>query len=127
MYIPKRYGQSKSNRCPFCGTEAVFKNKQGIIVCRKHKDLDMGELKCACGSFLDIMDGKFGPYFRCMNCGNINFRKGVEMNEERIKRMAEPDIKRKKAFQEINSRATKENTGPKEVVVRSDELDFMYE
>ena len=30
------------------------------------------------------MNGKFGAYFNCINCGNINLRKVFEINKEKI-------------------------------------------
>ncbi|MBD3313096.1 hypothetical protein GF345_01505 [Candidatus Woesearchaeota archaeon] len=133
MRIPKKYGQSKINKCPFCGVQATFQNPQGLPVCRKHKEFSLDDLRCVCGESLEPCSGKFGPYFRCENCGNINFRKGLEFNEGRINRKKEPEIKTKekkydnpRKFEEIKSRASKDND-PKEVTVRSDELDFMYD
>lgn len=81
MRIPKRYGESKIDRCPFCEETATIKNRQGVPVCRFHKDFELKNLKCVCGGWLDICSGKFGHYFKCMNCGNINFKKGLEMNK----------------------------------------------
>lgn len=81
MYIPKRYGQSKDVSCPFCGKQAIAKNKQGLNVCMEHKTQVMEEIKCTCGSWLEQKVGKFGPYFNCLNCGNINFNKAMEMKE----------------------------------------------
>src|SRR3989338_11434412 len=82
MYIPKRYGESKIDNCPFCGKIGVTKNKQGVPVCSNHKDDELKDLKCLCGGWLDIFEGKYGPYFRCINCGNINFKKGIEINPQ---------------------------------------------
>ena len=100
MRIPKRYGQSKTDTCPFCGKMSVIKNKQGIPVCINHKNKQLEDLKCLCGGWLEIKSGKFGPYFHCMKCGNINFRKGLEMN---------PGTKK-----------------PKEITITSKELDLLY-
>ncbi|SRR3989344_1555349 len=129
MRIPKRYGQSKSNKCPFCGVEATFQNAQGIPVCRRHRDFSLDDLRCVCGESLEPMTGKFGPYFHCMNCGNINFRKGIEFNEGRINRKKEPELKMKnpRKFEEVKSKIKKDNDGPREITVTSDELDFMFE
>lgn len=82
MRIPKRYGQSKVEKCPFCDEMATIKNSQGVPVCRFHKYFELKNLKCVCGEWLDVCSGKYGPYFRCMNCGNINFRKGLEINRK---------------------------------------------
>jgi hypothetical protein len=57
----------------------ITKNKQGIPVCINHKEDTLDDIRCICGSYLDLKDGKFGPYFNCLNCGNINFRKGLEL------------------------------------------------
>jgi len=77
--IPKKYGQYKTSRCPFCGKVATCKNEQGAEVCPAHRKSVVEEIKCKCGSWLELCDGKFGPYFNCLNCGNINFQKGMEM------------------------------------------------
>lgn len=80
MRIPKRYGEYKIDKCPFCGKQATTRNKQKIPVCPAHKDHELQGLKCSCGSWLDVKVGRYGPYFVCINCGNINFKKGMEMN-----------------------------------------------
>jgi len=98
MYIPKRYGQSKIERCPFCDKQAISTNSQGIPTCTNHKGKKIN-LRCACGRHLEPMSGKFGAYFYCMHCGNINFRKAMEMNEG------------------ISVKET-----PKEITIRSDEI-----
>ncbi len=101
----KRYGQSRIDNCPICGKTAVVKNSQGVPVCAGHKKKELKELKCVCGEWLDVQQGKWGPYFRCINCGNINFKKGLEMNpqvEEREER----------------------GSAKKETTIRSDEIDL---
>lgn len=82
MYIPKRYGQSKIDPCPFCGRTATVKNNQDVPVCDKHKNTPIPDLKCSCNSYLDLRNGKFGAYFHCMNCGNINMRKALALNPD---------------------------------------------
>ena len=66
-------------------------------------------MKCICGSWLELRKGKFGPYFFCIKCGNISFRKAIEANTS------------------SKSTQTKRVSGysPKEVTVTSDQLDFM--
>ena len=81
MYIPKRYGQSRVDSCPFCDKRATTENSQGIPVCASHKNAILNELKCACGSYLETRTGKFGTYFYCMKCGNVSMKKAMEMNE----------------------------------------------
>ena len=81
----KVYGSYKKDFCVFCGKEAVSKNDQGLIVCLAHKKEELNDLKCVCGDYLDVMTGKYGPFFRCMNCGPINLKKGLEMNDYPLK------------------------------------------
>ncbi len=80
MYTLKQYGQSKIEICPFCDKRATTKNSQGIPVCLAHKNKELKDMKCICGGWLDVRQGKFGAYFYCMNCGNINFKKAMEYN-----------------------------------------------
>lgn len=80
MYLPKRYGESKIEECPFCGRQSTLKNQQDISVCAKHKDSLLNEMKCVCGEYLETCTGKWGLYFRCARCGNVNKRKVFEMN-----------------------------------------------
>ena len=39
----------------------------------------MEDIKCTCGTWLELRVSKHGPYFHCMDCGNINFEKGMEI------------------------------------------------
>jgi len=104
--MKKVYGQSKSEGCPFCGKQATQMNAQGVSVCREHKSNNL-DLKCFCGSWLDIMKGKYGAYCKCIKCGNVNLRKVLEIN----------DVKQAtKQYKEENK---------KEITVTSDELDFL--
>jgi len=75
MYVRKVYGQSKLEVCPFCNKRALAKNQQGVPVCSEHKENLIPDQKCACGNYLELRSGKWGPYFNCLNCGNINFKK----------------------------------------------------
>ena len=129
MYIPKRYGQSKINACPFCGKRAITENSQGVPVCIKHKG-DSLDLKCICGDWLDVLSGKWGPYCRCMCCGNISWAKAMEVN---------PNISQKNVVKEVKEdrprpfapkrqfpgrEKIKSDGKKKEIVIRSEELDF---
>jgi hypothetical protein len=105
MYIPKKYGQSKVENCPFCGKIGTTKNKQGLAVCTSHKDETLQDVKCVCGEWLEPREGKWGAYFHCLNCGNINLKKALEGSLQL-------------------SSAIKQNK--KEITVRSDKLDFLY-
>jgi hypothetical protein len=75
----KVYGASRMECCPLCGAHALMKNKQGIPVCVDHKDFSI-ELKCACGSWLDPKEGKWGTFFVCIHCGAISWQKAMAMN-----------------------------------------------
>jgi len=115
MRIPKKYGHSRIDSCPFCGKQAVIKNKQEVPVCQAHKESLIENFHCVCGEWLDVVSGKWGPYFKCLHCGNINFRKGLEMNEGFNDKKPE-------------TKSTQPQTPQKDkkpVTVRSDEVDFL--
>ena len=114
MYIPKKYGQSKSNQCPFCNKNAVTENKQSVPVCTGHKDNLIPDQKCICGSWLELMSGKFGPYFNCMKCGSINFNK-ITLNI--------PKAIINKTFSQSKT-PNAPTTPKKELIVRSDDPRF---
>ena len=116
MRIPKRYGQSKIDNCPFCNKRALTSNSQGVPVCLEHKGKELNDLKCACGDWLDIRTGKFGPYFVCIRCGNISFRKAMEMNPDLGK---EPDNEEK-----TDNRKQKKALPPKDIVITSDDVEY---
>lgn len=144
MYIPKRYDQSKTYKCPFCDKEAIFQNKQKIPTCKEHKDRQLEDIKCICGSALDMREGKYGIFFTCINCGALNLKKVLEINnskkmqknykiqdqkrnqnsetekEERVVEKKTTQIK-PKTLQEIEQEMRKGN----EQIIRSDELDFI--
>lgn len=121
MYIPKRYGQSKIEKCPFCENQSTTQNRQGVPVCQKHKDMNLDNMKCMCGEHLDIKTGKFGAYFSCMKCGNINFRKAMEFNTD----LKSPVFKMNKGKERKDVMIQKEPQRRKEITVTSDELDFI--
>jgi hypothetical protein len=89
MHIPKRYGESKLEQCPFCGKQAIAVNKQKIPVCEAHRTAYLDDLKCMCGNYLDTKIGKFGVYFSCIRCGNLNLRKALELNPPKCAKNAE--------------------------------------
>ena len=99
MRIPKKYGMSRIDKCPFCGNRAIAKNSQGLLVCKEHKDFKLPDIRCVCGSWLEIRTGKYGPYFFCMNCGNINLKKGLEMLEHNNEKKQPKQKKAKVNFQ----------------------------
>jgi hypothetical protein len=77
----KVYGSYKRVICPFCDKQATAKNEQGIEVCSKHVERSVEDIKCTCGSWLEVKAGKFGRYFNCINCGNINYEKAMQIKE----------------------------------------------
>ena len=77
--VPKVYGQSMVNSCPFCGKVATAKSEQGADVCSKHTKMQIVNAKCHCGDYIDLLTGKYGAYFNCLKCGNINYQKGLDM------------------------------------------------
>ena len=106
MRIPKRYGQSRVDNCPFCGKQGSQENKQGLTVCVDHKHTNLPDMKCLCGDYLDVRSGKYGAYANCANCGNMNMRKALEINEVTAPKKEVKKIVEKK---------------PVEMVVRSDD------
>ena len=80
MFIPKKYGQSKVDKCPFCQKQATSMNKQNVPVCLSHKDEFLDNLECVCGSTLEMLNGNYGIFFSCMKCGSINLKKVLDMN-----------------------------------------------
>ena len=129
----KVYGESKAIICPFCDKAATTKNGQKIPTCHDHKKQLLSEIECVCGSYLEIREGKFGPFFTCINCGALNFRKGLEiMQMMRMKKKKEVNVSKAERVREEqkevkNPTFSREPYKDKEVtVVRSDELDFLY-
>ena len=123
MYIPKRYGQGKVDSCPFCGKIAIVKNDQDVPVCAKHRNTPLPDLKCSCNSYLDLRKGKFGAYFHCLNCGNINMKKALTLNpgigKPQEKTISETEIK----TAEKTENKQKET---KEITITSDDVDVNY-
>lgn len=76
----KYFGGGQKKECPFCGELAISANKQKIPVCKAHKDRELLDLKCACGGWLDLKFSKWGPFFTCMDCGTVSFKKALDMN-----------------------------------------------
>ena len=111
MFIPKKYGHSKVDLCPFCEKHATALNKQKVPVCLGHKEETLDELKCACGSALEMLHGKFGVFFSCMSCGNLSLKKAMEFNT----------IKPKNKSGKNNAPGNNEFKGKSEITVRSDD------
>ena len=109
MRIPKKYGQSKIDKCHFCGRHATTMNKQSVAVCPAHKNEILDDMKCVCGSTLDMLHGKFGVFFSCMKCGNMNLKKVLEFNA------IKPKANNGKTF------SVKNKNAGKTITVRSDD------
>ena len=116
MFRRKEYGNYRVDECPFCGKRAVTENSQGVPVCKDHKASKMEGMKCVCGEWLDIKKGKYGSYFNCINCGNISWRKGIEMNTGvKNQNKNKPEVKSEPELKE-----------KKEIVITSRECDAYY-
>ena len=76
----KVYGRSQELHCPFCGEQATVKNGQGLPTCTRHQGKEIN-LKCACGDYLDVKEGKYGTFFTCMACGPVSWHKAWEFND----------------------------------------------
>ena len=112
MHIPKKYGQSKTDNCPFCGKLATYMNSQGVPVCISHKEETLDDLKCVCGSSLDMLKGKFGVFFSCQKCGNMNLNKVLEFNTIKTKSVKNKETKQDKTI---------DYKGKKIITIRSDD------
>jgi hypothetical protein len=104
MHIPKRYGQSMINRCPFCQSQATSINTQGVPVCGKHKNENLGEMICACGSYMEMKNGKYGIFFVCQKCGTRSLKQALEINESR-RDESKPDAEKPATQNEITVRS----------------------
>lgn len=110
MRIPKQYGQSKIESCPFCGKRALTENEQGVPVCLDHKKSQLNDMRCSCGEWLDLKRGKYGVFFSCIKCGAVNFKRALEMNSgSKIKEKQDK---------------TEPMKSPKEITITSDEVDL---
>ena len=115
MYIPKKYGQSKIDKCPFCQKHATALNAQSVPVCTSHKGEKLKDLKCVCGSILDVLKGKYGVFFSCMKCGNMNLKKVLEFNT------VKPKAEEKTSSSSSGQQKSKQLSVKKETTVRSDD------
>lgn len=120
MRIPKVYGKSKDSDCPFCGAQTTCNNPQGIAVCKNHKEKRLDEIKCLCGSWLEPRSGKFGRYYNCINCGNVNSNK-----VQQIKEMTSPTLVTESKLQAVKSpMVSKPKERRKEITISSRDMDY---
>ncbi len=120
--VRKQYGQSRTDVCPFCGSTATSANEFGVPTCRHHVKVDMPALKCFCGDWLDVASGKWGPYFRCMRCGNISWSKGLEANPGAFAKAAQGALVQGSSEKKPNI-LYKPSTG-KDTTIRSDDPEW---
>jgi hypothetical protein len=111
----KVYGNYKTTTCPFCSRVATQKNSQGLDVCHLHTKSVQEEIKCTCGSWLEVRSGKFGPYYNCINCGNMNYNKAMEIKAVTMK--DKPAVVEKP---KISSR----NNTKKEITIDTNDVEY---
>ena len=123
MRFPTRkvYGQSKISTCPFCGKIAIRKTETGLEVCPAHTKEQLQEIKCTCGSWLEQRAGKFGPYFNCLRCGNINFNKAMEMKALAAVASGTKNVELEKPVEKVKFNEKKE---PKETTITSQDVEY---
>jgi hypothetical protein len=125
MRIPKRYGESKRDACPFCKRQALTSNAEGVPVCIDHKNSSLPDLKCVCGSILTQLKGKFGIFFNCMKCGNVSQSRVFEMNDVSSEAMPLSSSNSSSAGSGKPSLPSEKRTlqrkEPSEIVVRADD------
>ena len=63
-----------------CNELATERNAQSIPVCKKHKHKII-TLTCTCGNTFELLEGKWGTYANCPDCGNTTLRKALQKNE----------------------------------------------
>lgn len=116
MYIPKKYGASKKIDCVFCGKSATGLNKQKLPCCVSHKDDLLEDVRCNCGSYLEIKEGKFGTFFLCMKCGPINMNRALNMIKiiPKNKKTENRNIEKKEI----------KNSVKKEIIIDTDNTEY---
>ena len=120
----KVYGSYKQIKCPFCDKLATQKNEVGVDVCRMHTKSVLQEIKCTCGSWLEPRVGKFGTYFNCINCGNINLAKANEIKAMTMKDQPKEVVvdKPKSSFSRTSFSENKKQR--KEITISSNDVEY---
>jgi len=118
----KVYGTYKTAKCPFCDRQATNKNEQGLDVCHQHTKSLFDDIKCTCGSWLEIRTGKFGPYFNCMNCGNLNMGRAMEIKAITMK--DKPKVVEKPTERQSIYQRPRETNKRKEITITTDDVDY---
>ncbi len=107
----KIYGKSEILPCPFCHRQATQKNGQGLDVCSRHTKEYLADVKCVCEALLELRQGNYGPYFNCLRCGNINFKKAMEIHAS-VKPVQSSNIREQQGLK------------PKEITISSNDVEY---
>ncbi len=130
--VKKAYGSYKVNVCPFCSRTATQKNAQGLDVCHLHTKNVFEEVKCTCGSWLEVRSGKFGAYFNCLNCGNMNLDRVTEIkslgmkNKEKVQPATDDNInssQNEKIDRNVET-GKDELTKKKEITIDTNDMEY---
>ena len=123
--MKKVYGSYREENCIFCGERAICMNEQNLPTCVKHKHetVNMDKIKCSCGEFLDIKEGKFGSFFLCMNCGPMSIAKIKEINDIRPEEAA-LKTESNSVYKNPNSTTFNKSNTSSNTVIRSDDPDY---
>lgn len=79
--FPKKYGEYKTDWCPYCGKKALSRNTLGLNVCKDHKETKEGPVfRTPKGDFIEIRPGKYGNYGQTMDGRNFSLKQIFEMN-----------------------------------------------
>ena len=77
----KVYGQSQNTTCVFCEKQATTQSTQGFPACNAHVNATIEDIRCTCGSYLDVKQSKWGAFFLCENCGALSLQKGLSLRD----------------------------------------------
>lgn len=78
----KVYGESEKTLCAFCGRHATTRNAERVPVCEAHRTEKLEEVRCLCGRFMELKEGKWGPFFVCPACGPLRFDRARERSRD---------------------------------------------
>jgi len=121
----KVYGSYRKSSCPYCGADAMSKNEIGLSVCKNHIKTDSLDIKCSCGSWLDVKEGKFGTFFLCENCGPIGMGKAMELKSNMPEQKVEVKLDAHTENKEIQKADFSKNDGvKKEIFITSDDVEY---
>lgn len=119
----KVYGESQVQSCAFCASVATQRSDVGVYVCHRHKQQCLEEIKCTCGNWLEQKSGKFGPYFHCYKCGNVSFKKGMELKELQESARVVPEVKKQESVVE-EKLILPEKKEPKEILIDTNDVQY---